>query len=63
VRERPAATVSAPLDWKELRATLRLEAFTIETMPARLRKVGDLWGAAMKRRNTRQTIARVLDEA
>src|SRR5205823_3805477 len=40
VRERPGATVSAPLDWSELRGTLRLEAFTIETMPVRLRKLG-----------------------
>jgi bifunctional non-homologous end joining protein LigD len=60
VRERAGATVSAPLDWKELRATLRLESFTVDTMPARLRKVGDLWGAAMERRNTQRTIDRVL---
>lgn len=63
VRERPKATVSAPLDWSELRGTLRLEAFTIATMPARLRKVGDLWGAAMKRRNSKRAIERVLDDA
>jgi bifunctional non-homologous end joining protein LigD len=60
VRERPRATVSAPLEWRELRGTLRLESFTIESMPARLRKVGDLWGAAMKRRNTQRAIDRVL---
>jgi bifunctional non-homologous end joining protein LigD len=61
VRERAQATVSAPLDWRELRGTLKIEAFTLETMPARLRKVGDLWGEAMKRRNARRTIDRVLD--
>jgi bifunctional non-homologous end joining protein LigD len=61
VRERPQATVSAPLDWRELRSTLRLEAFTIKTMPERLRKVGDLWGAAMGRRNTRRAIERALN--
>lgn len=61
VRERPLATVSAPLDWRELRSTLRLEAFTIKTMPGRLRKVGDLWGAAMARRNTRRAIERALN--
>jgi bifunctional non-homologous end joining protein LigD len=60
VRERPRATVSAPLDWRELRGTLRLESFTIESMPARLRRVGDLWGAAMKRRNTQRAIDRVI---
>ena len=63
VRERSKATVSAPIDWRELRATLRIDAFTVETMPARLRKVGDLWGEAMKRRNTRRSIVRVLSSA
>lgn len=62
VRERPKASVSAPLEWKELRRTLRIESFTIKTMPARLRRVGDLWGAALKRRNTQRAIDRVLDE-
>jgi bifunctional non-homologous end joining protein LigD len=60
LRERPRATASAPLEWKELRATLRLEQFTIETMPARVRKVGDLWAVAMKQRNTRRAIDHVL---
>ena len=63
VRERAKATVSAPLDWRELRATLRLDAFTIRTMPKRLATVGDLWGAAMKRRNTKRALERVLREA
>lgn len=62
VRERPLATVSAPLDWGELRRTLRLETFTIETMPRRLQRVGDLWGNAMKRRNTQRAIDGVLGE-
>jgi len=60
VRARRGATVSAPLEWSELRRTLRLEAFTIETMPVRLRRVGDIWGAAMKRRNTKRVIDRLL---
>jgi bifunctional non-homologous end joining protein LigD len=60
VREREKATVSAPLEWRELRGTLRIDSFTIATMPLRLRKVGDLWGAAMKRRNTRHAIAAAL---
>jgi bifunctional non-homologous end joining protein LigD len=63
VRERSQATVSAPIDWRELRGTLRIEAFTVKTMPARLAKVGDLWGAALKQRNSRRTIDRVLDDA
>jgi bifunctional non-homologous end joining protein LigD len=63
VRARAKATVSAPLDWRELRGTLRLEAFTVRTMPKRLATVGDLWGAAMKRRNTNRAVDRVLGDA
>ena len=63
VRERPRATVSAPLAWTELRSGLRMESFTVMTMPGRLKKVGDLWGKAMKRRNTRRSVDRVLRNA
>jgi bifunctional non-homologous end joining protein LigD len=62
VRERPGATVSAPVEWTELRDTLRLDTFTVKTMPARLRKVGDLWGAAMSRRNSKRALDRALRE-
>ena len=44
VREREKATVSAPLEWRELRGSLRIDSFTIATIPLRLRKLGDLWG-------------------
>jgi bifunctional non-homologous end joining protein LigD len=60
VRERERAPVSAPLDWDELRDNLRIDAFTLETMPARVREVGDLWGAALTRRNSKRAIDRVL---
>jgi bifunctional non-homologous end joining protein LigD len=63
VRERVGATVSAPLAWRELRSTLRLESFTIKSMPRRIERVGDLWGSAMKRRNTQRAIRRVLEDA
>jgi bifunctional non-homologous end joining protein LigD len=63
VRARPGATVSAPLEWRELRSTLRLDTFTVETMPSRIRRVGDLWGAAMKRRNSKRALDRLLREA
>jgi bifunctional non-homologous end joining protein LigD len=62
VREREGATVSAPLEWSELRGTLHIEDFSLETMPARIREVGDLWGAALRRRNTRRVVERVLRE-
>jgi len=60
VRERERAPVSAPLDWDELRGNLRIDAFTLETMPARVREIGDLWGAALTRRNSKRAIDRVL---
>jgi bifunctional non-homologous end joining protein LigD len=37
------AGVSTPLTWKEVQKGVEREAFTIETMPKRLKKVGDLW--------------------
>jgi bifunctional non-homologous end joining protein LigD len=63
VRARAGATVSAPLDWSELRRTLRLDTFTIESIPDRVRKVGDLWGAAMTRRNSKRALDRLLRDA
>ena len=63
VRERPGATVSAPLEWSELTEKLRLEDFTIDTVPRRLEQAGDIWARAMKRRNAVRAIDRVLSEA
>jgi bifunctional non-homologous end joining protein LigD len=37
------AGVSTPLTWKEVDAGVDREAFTIQTMPARVEEVGDLW--------------------
>jgi bifunctional non-homologous end joining protein LigD len=37
------AGVSTPLSWKEVAQGVRREDFTIQTVPARLGKVGDLW--------------------
>ncbi|MGE0450598.1 MAG: DNA ligase D [Vicinamibacterales bacterium] len=37
------AGVSTPLAWEEVDAGVRREDFTIRTVPARLRSVGDLW--------------------
>lgn len=43
VRPTPEATVSTPLRWKEVNSHLKPTNFTIQNMPARLQKVGDLW--------------------
>ena len=39
------AGVSTPLTWDEIAGGLKREDFTIETVPARLETVGDLWKA------------------
>ena len=43
VRPRELATVAAPIGRAELRKGLEIENFTIATMPARLKRKGDLW--------------------
>jgi bifunctional non-homologous end joining protein LigD len=43
LRPRKGAPVSTPLAWVEVHESLDPTRFTIETMMARLRKVGDLW--------------------
>jgi bifunctional non-homologous end joining protein LigD len=39
------AGVSTPLTWDEVDTGVQREAFTIDTMPARMQSVGDLWKA------------------
>ncbi|HET7275294.1 MAG TPA: DNA ligase D [Longimicrobiaceae bacterium] len=51
VRAKKGATVSTPLEWTELTDDLDLRDFTIETVPSRVARVGDLWGAAMGQEN------------
>jgi bifunctional non-homologous end joining protein LigD len=43
VRPKPRATVSTPVTWKELERGVTIEDFRLDNVPARLRKVGDLW--------------------
>jgi bifunctional non-homologous end joining protein LigD len=61
VRARRGAPVSTPLDWSELTDELDPRAFTIETIPARVAKVGDLWAKAMKTPNTLATLKRIAE--
>ena len=43
LRARAGAPVSTPLHWDELTARLTPARFTVETVRARLRRVGDVW--------------------
>jgi bifunctional non-homologous end joining protein LigD len=46
------AGVSAPLTWDEVHTGIEREAFTLETMPPRVREVGDLFAGLRKGRGT-----------
>ena len=52
VRARPGAPVSTPIHWSELTAELEPRSFTIENAPERFEKLGDIWGEAMKKKNS-----------
>ncbi len=43
LRPKPQAPVSAPLEWKEVNRSLKIQDFNIKTMPMRLKKKGDLF--------------------
>jgi bifunctional non-homologous end joining protein LigD len=43
VRAKPGATVSTPVTWREIARGVEISDFTIKTLPARLKKRGDLW--------------------
>jgi bifunctional non-homologous end joining protein LigD len=57
------AGVSAPLTWKEVHDGVDREAFTITTMPERLKKMGDLWAALRKSKGVNlQRVARYVNK-
>ncbi|MEX2581975.1 MAG: DNA ligase D [Gemmatimonadota bacterium] len=56
-RAKPRPTVSTPLAWDELTDDLDLQDFTVDTVPQRVREVGDVWSAAMAKPNDLSGIA------
>jgi bifunctional non-homologous end joining protein LigD len=42
-RPRPGATVSTPVTWKEVERGISIDDFHIGNVPARVKKLGDLW--------------------
>jgi len=49
VRPRPEATVSTPVTWKEVEDGVEIQDFTVDNVPARVKKVGDLWSALVNK--------------
>jgi bifunctional non-homologous end joining protein LigD len=52
VRAKPGATVSTPLKWNELADDLDPRAFHLGNAAARFEKIGDVWGEALKKKNS-----------
>ena len=50
VRPRPEASVSTPVTWAELERGVKIADFTIKNVPARLKKVGDLWKPLLEKK-------------
>ena len=50
VRPRPEASVSTPVEWSELEDGVKIEAFRLDNVPARVRRLGDLWKPLLAKR-------------
>jgi bifunctional non-homologous end joining protein LigD len=50
VRPHPQATVSTPVRWKELERGFAIEDFRIDNVPARVRRIGDLWKPLLEKK-------------
>ena len=61
VRPKPGAPVSAPCTWEEvITGAIGPSSLTLRNMPARIKKVGDVWADLRKRRRSlRQPIERL----
>jgi bifunctional non-homologous end joining protein LigD len=49
-RPKPRAPVSTPLTWAEVERGFAIEDFRIDNVPARVRKIGDLWKPLLEKR-------------
>lgn len=50
VRPKPQATVSTPVKWNEVEGGIRLANYTMNNVPERLAKLGDLWQPLLAKR-------------
>ncbi len=51
VRPRPEASVSAPVTWEEVKAGVSISDFTMDSMPARVAQLGDLFKPVLRQRS------------
>jgi bifunctional non-homologous end joining protein LigD len=63
VRPTEWASVSAPVTWAELERGLAISDFTMATMAARVRRVGDLWAPVHQDAADRLDLGRYLKRA
>jgi bifunctional non-homologous end joining protein LigD len=42
-RPRDTAAVSTPVTWEEIESGIEIDDFTMESVPGRIQKLGDLW--------------------
>lgn len=50
VRPRPQASVSTPVKWSELERGVKIEDFRLDNVPARIKRLGDLWKPLLEKR-------------
>lgn len=50
VRPRPRASVSTPVKWSELERGVKIDDFRIDNVPARVKRLGDLWKPLLEKR-------------
>ena len=50
VRPRPKTTVSTPVKWSEVERGISIDDFRMDNVPARLRRLGDLWKPLLAKR-------------
>ena len=51
VRPQPRATVSTPVTWQEVERGIDIDDFRLDNLPARIKKVGDLWAPMLSSKN------------
>lgn len=50
VRPTPRASASTPVTWQELKRGIKIEDFRIDNVPARVKRLGDLWKPLVEKR-------------